>query len=160
MIDSLVKDLFGSLVKVGLDKWKDSAQFRMLRLVAHEKTYRELRWNLECLASSKSKDRLIYLSALRRDAFGELEAIGAPIDDIFTVRMKAFTATGGQQSNRLLKILDEDDLLSKLLDRTYNRIGILQLRIDKALPLGDVSYVRSLIKLSLQGVEYSRNELR
>lgn len=160
MIDSLFRELFSSIVKVGIDKWEDNEQFRALRLIAHEKISRELRWNLECLSSSNPRDQSIYIKVLKMDSFMELLAMSVPIDEIFTVKTISFISAGEKPSDRILKIINRDDLLSRLLDRSYNRIGILRLRNSEGLPLGDISYLRNLIKLSLDGVEFARNELR
>ena len=160
MIDSLFKELFSSIVNVGIDKWKDNEQFRALRLIAHEKISRELRCNLECLSSSNPKDQSIYMKALKMDSFAELSATSIPIDEIFATKAEAFIPAGEKLSDRIRKTINSDVVLSRMLDRVYNRIGILGLRINEGLPLGDVSYLRSLIKLSLKGVEHGREELR
>jgi hypothetical protein len=160
MIESLARELLSSLFAISIDKWKGDARFRALRLLAHEQVSRELRWNIECLSSSKSKDRLVYLKALRTDVFTGLSDIGAPIDDIFTENIEHLALEGYRPSSRVLKSLAKDNSLSRLLDRTYNRIGILRLRVSEDLPYGDISYLRGLIKYSLAGVDCGRRALR
>lgn len=127
--------------------------------MAHERIYREPRWNIECISSTKPKDKIIYLEALRTDAFKKLSMSGVPMVEIFTTTIKPDRSIDLKISNRVLKALEEEKCLSRLLDRAYNRIEILRLRINERLPLGNISYLRTLIVLSLEGLERGREEL-
>lgn len=159
MIDSLLRELVGSILKVSIDRWNDNEQFRVLKLISHEKIYRELRWNLECLAATKPKDRGIYLKALKDRSFNELIENEAPLDEIFTVELKSIDAPKSILSTAICKIIEKDHTLSKLLDRTYNRIGILRIRNDSGLEPGKINYLRQLTLVSLAGLEAGRKEL-
>jgi len=87
---------------------------------------------------------------MRADAFDDLVKLGAPMGYIFRSHVFALdgppASTLSKQLRRRLKGVNR---LSHLLGRTYNRIWMLRHRVTHGLELGDFSYHRQLLKLSL-----------
>ena len=150
MIESVFSQLLLRLVNSGFDKFKDNNNFLVLRRLAHERICRELFWNLECISNSRPNERSVYLSLMRTDAFDDLVKLGAPVDDIFCSNIDALKGLPADAlSKQFRRRLKGVNRLSHLLDRTYNRIWMLRHRVTHSLELGDISYLRQLVKLSL-----------
>lgn len=150
MIESVFSQLLQRLVNSGFDRLKVSKDFLILKRLAHERICRELFWNLECISNSRPDERSVYLSLMRTDAFDDLVKLGAPMDDIFGSYVFALNGPPASAlSKQLRRRLKGVNLLSHLLDRTYNRIWMLRHRVTHGLELGDISYLRQLLKLSL-----------
>ena len=72
------------------------------------------------------------------------------MDDIFGSHVFALNGPPASAlSKQLRRRLKGVNRLSHLLDRTYNRIWMLRHRVTHGLELGDISYLRQLLKLSL-----------
>ena len=155
-MNSLLTTLLLRVADTGFKKLKESKDFNALQRLAHERIGRELFWNLECMSSRKANDQIIYLSLLRTEAFDELVKLSAPLDDIFDAQVVSLVGPLAvklpQQLRRRLMGINQ---LSMLLDRTYHRIWMLRHRVENKLALGDLTYLRQLIKLSK--AEISRN---
>ncbi len=150
MIESVFSQLLNRLVNSGFDRLKVSKDFLILKRLAHERICRELFWDLECISNSRPNERFVYLSLMRTDAFDDLVKLGAPMDDIFGSHIVALNGPPvSALSKQLRRRLKGVNRLSHLLDRTYNRIWMLRHRVTHSLELGDISYLRQLLKLSL-----------
>jgi hypothetical protein len=155
---SLISSLVLRLVDSGINKAKDERRLRELKLLAHERIARELFWNLECLSSrAKDEERRVYLGLLRTDAFDELVNISAPLDQIFATAIVSLVGVPSESiPQQLRQRLKGVDRLSMLLDRTYNRIWMLHHRLKNDLRVGDIAYLRQLVKLSLEEASKAR----
>ena len=159
---SLISSLALRLVDCGINKANDERRLRELKLLAHERIARELFWNLECLSSrAKDQERRVYLRLLRTEAFDELVKIGAPLDQIFDSPIVSLVGVPSESISKLLRRrLNGVHRVSMLLDRTYNRIWMLHHRLKNDLSIGDIPYLRQLVKLSLTEVSAARRELK
>lgn len=157
VIESVFSRLLIRLVERGFDRLKNSDDFLVLKRLSHERICRELFWNLECISNSRPNERAVYLSLMRTDAFDELVKLGAPVDDIFDAPIAALAGPPVHAlPKQLRRRLNGISRLSMLLDRTYNRIWMLRHRVTNDLAIGDVSYLRQLVKLSLSEVSRGR----
>lgn len=151
---SLISALVLRLLDSGINKVKDERRLRELKLLAHERIARELFWNLECLSSrAKDQERRVYLGLLRTEAFDELVKIGAPLDQIFDAPIASLVGVPSESIPQLLRSrLNGVNRVSMLLDRIYNRIWMLHHRLQNDLSIGDIPYLRQLVRLSLTEV--------
>jgi hypothetical protein len=158
MIESIFSSLLNRLVESGFQKLKSNAEFLSLRRLAHERIGRELFWNLECISNCKANERAAYLKLMRTDAFDDLVKLGAPLDDIFDAPIVALSGLPSQRlSTQLRRRLNDISRLSMLLDRTYNRTWMLRHRVQNNLALGDLAYLRQLLRLSHSEVARCRD---
>lgn len=157
MIESIFSQLLMRLIERGFDQLKTSSDFLVLKRLSYERISRELCWNLECISNSRLNERAVYLLLMRTDAFDELVKIGAPLDDIFDAPIAALTGPPVHAlPKQLRRRLNGISRLSMLLDRTYNKIWMLRHRVSNDLEIGDISYLRQLVKLSLAEVSHGR----
>ncbi|MEB3330914.1 MAG: hypothetical protein VKI83_00260 [Synechococcaceae cyanobacterium] len=154
--ESLLSQVLSTLVNQGIEKWKSGKQFTTLRLLAHERLARELFWNRECLSARKKEEEAsIYLALLRTDAFDELVKLSAPMQDIFPEPIHLLTGLPVEPLSPLLRRrLGDIQHRHELIDRTYHRIWMMRHRVKHGLSLGDIAYLRQLVRLSLIEVEH------
>lgn len=157
MIDKLIApygDMLTKLIDIGIDKWKESQQFKTVVAVARESLLREIKLNIALIDEiEKCKDEdsnliQMVVKHLSTDAFENLVVAGIPLGKMFneelTPEFWGRFDLNERDSNNVANLKD----VSELIDRTYHRLIVYKIRVELGVDRTRFDYFKKLLRAS------------
>lgn len=146
MFTPVINDVLKKIVEHGLNSRETEKELSNLRAVLREKVRREIRYNQELLDETKL-DAGIRVLNMDLDALRFACEQSIPMNLLFNQQIdEAVLLKGAGESLLFRRRLLALDTETKLMERLLHRVRITKIRAKYDLPLGDLSYIRKLMR--------------
>ena len=152
---SVISGALSSLIGKGFETWRTDDKFSDIKNVVVESLLRELRVAQELIQESEkvTKDdrsvRLALISSIELTSFAAVTKSGFPLSKMFSDEIApefwGQFDVNALFSNRVCEI----NSLNTLLERTYFRLKIYLVRTSCDVDVGDLDYLKFLIRASI-----------
>jgi hypothetical protein len=146
MYGPTIADILKKMIQNGTDSPETQREISALRDVLRERVRRDMRFNTELLDEQKLyiSNRILNLECNALEfAFGQ----SIPVKILFNTPVSEEVLSRGAGGSALhrARMLDLDNE-AKLMERTLHRIRVARIRAQFDLPIGDIAYLRKLMK--------------
>ena len=122
-----IEVLLKPLLSIGLNEWKKTDEYILLRRLACERLARELSWNIECIDRTRQGKGDEFVKLIRTNAFDSLVEASVPIDRILSDRIRSEWVTVETALHSVVnRSLYSAGNVSELLDHAYHGIWMLK----------------------------------